>query len=934
MRPVLVVGPPMVGKTALIHECVFRKTKSRVEKGSPMYPPEENVWLLAPQRLISGMSYVGQWENRLLAILKQSRKMRHVLYFDDLLGLYHAGATSQSTLSVADVLKPYIERREVRLLAEATPEQLRILRERDRGFADLFHVVQVAEPSEEETVRILLSVSRGLEARHGVRFGLDVLPCVMELTRTWQAEQAFPGKAARWLNQLAVKHQAADADRDTVLGEFYATSGLQVAFADSNARLSRQEVLAGLQDRIIGQRQAVETMADVVSIAKARLNDRQRPLGALLFLGPTGVGKTECAKALANYLFSNPARLVRFDMNEFVSPQSVPRLVGTFDQPEGLLTGAVRREPFCVLLLDEIEKAHPDVFDLLLQILGEARLTDALGRTANFSSAVIIMTSNLGTRQAAREVGFAPAGESSGHVYRKAVEEFFRPEFLNRIDRIVPFDRLDRADLEQIAQGILADVAGRAGLSRRRCAIELAGDALAWLVERGCHRTLGARAMRRAVERDLVRPMARQLAAITPDTPTVLTARRWGESLAVRIVPLIEAPRRADLVRPEQLGDAKALLVRARAAIDRLQTAYEIHRPPMQDSSGRILPQYHWYLCVAEFLQETRGLSIALADAIDGPKWGRGAPLIHPRQARDRTSVGCRYGSPGRGILKEITAAHDVIDYVHELSAELAKCKAESEPESLLRLLLDRLALAHALAPEPDGWVSDRALVLIRSLREPSPSRRIVAENLIAKYGVIRPAWRTDAGEDKSQFGLEFTYWRSASDSKQHLRAWWQELLPDGDPGGYHDRHCMHVLLAEGFHAGRFLAYEQGTHLFTTADDRLEPLQVIVLPVAAGRSPGEVLLDALAQHEAALLPSPDQTSAGARRGAGGEGTVLPSPTMDDPLRWLPTVSLWCLNNFRTDLQNGMTETFLGENPSSPRDLMATLPLPPEFEDLR
>ena len=276
MRPVLVVGPPMVGKTALIHECVFRKTKSRVEKGGPMYPPEENVWLLAPQRLISGMSYVGQWENRLLAILKQSRKMRHVLYFDDLLGLYHAGATSQSTLSVADVLKPYIERREVRLLAEATPEQLRILRERDRGFADLFHVVQVAEPSEEETVRILLSVSRGLEARHGVRFGLDVLPCVMELTRTWQAEQAFPGKAARWLNQLAVKHQAADADRDTVLGEFYATSGLQVAFADSNARLSRQEVLAGLQDRIIGQRQAVETMADVVSIAKARLNDRQR----------------------------------------------------------------------------------------------------------------------------------------------------------------------------------------------------------------------------------------------------------------------------------------------------------------------------------------------------------------------------------------------------------------------------------------------------------------------------------------------------------------------------------------------------------------------------------------------------------------------------------------------------------------------------------
>ncbi len=270
-----------------------------------------------------------------------------------------------------------------------------------------------------------------------------------------------------------------------------------------------------------------------------------------------------------------------------------------------------------------------------------------------------------------------------------------------------------------------------------------------------------------------------------------------------------------------------------------------------------------------------------------------------------------------------------MIDYVNELSAELAKRKAESEPESLMRLLLDRLALAHAPAPEPDGWVSDRALVLIRSLREPSLSQRIVAENLIAKYGVIHPPWRTDAEEDNSVFGLEITHWRSAPDPKQRLRAWWQELLPDGDPGGHHDRHCMHVLLAEGFHAGRFLAYEQGTHLFTTADDRLEPLQVIVLPAAAGRSPGDVLLDALARHEAALLPSPDQPSVGARRGAGGEGG-WPS----DPLRWLPTVSLWCPNKFRTDLQNGMTETFLGENPSSPRDLMATLPLPPEFEDFR
>ncbi len=490
-RPLLLLGPPMVGKTTLIHEFIYRRAERRAAlQEMPLSRPDENVWLLDPQRLISGMSYVGQWENRLLAILKEAQKRRHILYFDDLPGLYHAGVTSQSTLSVADVLKPYVERRDVRVLAEATPEQFRVFRERDRGFADMFQIIRVEQPGEEETLRILLSVVRMLESRYGVRFGVDVLPAVLELTRCWQPEAAFPGKAAGWLNRLAVKHQAAAVDRDTVLEEFRAASGVQAAFADTRARLPREDILDGLRSRIIGQTAAVESMADVVCVAKARLNDRQRPLGTLFFLGPTGVGKTEFAKALTQYLFGDASRLLRFDMNEFVSPQSVARLAGTFQQPEGLLTGAVRQQPFCVLLLDEIEKAHPDVFDLLLQILGEARLTDALGRTASFANAVIILTSNLGTRQAARDIGFAPAGSAADDVYRKAVEEFFRPEFLNRLDRIVPFRRLERGELERIARTILADVVAREGLTRRKCAIELAGDALAWVVDRGYHRTL------------------------------------------------------------------------------------------------------------------------------------------------------------------------------------------------------------------------------------------------------------------------------------------------------------------------------------------------------------------------------------------------------------------------------------------------------------
>ena len=289
--------------------------------------------------------------------------------------------------------------------------------------------------------------------------------------------------------------------------------------------------------------------------------------------------------------------------------------------------------------------------------------------------------------------------------------------------------------------------------------------------------------------------------------------------------------------------------------------------------------------------------------------------------------------------------------------------RKEGEPESLMRSLLDRLALAHALAPESDGWVSDRALVLIRSLRETTTSQAILAENVKGKYGIIRPAWRTEAEESHSFFGLEFAIRPSALDPTGQSRAWWQELLPNKIAAAYRDRHCMHVLLAEGFHASRFLAYEEGTHLFALADDRIEPLQVVVLPVASGQQPGNVLLDTFRRHDQALaseghdLASPSGHGAGILlpspvlgRGAGGEGTLPLSPHQPlvaagkaesaDPLRWRPTVSLWYSNRFFTDLQSGFTEmsstmgTWCPEKAWNARELMATLPLPPEFEDLR
>ena len=614
-RPVMLVGRPLVGKTTLVHEAVFREMTREGREPAKARSNRAQVWQIAPQRLVTGMSFVGQWENRWLAILRHARKRRHVLYFDDLVGLFQAGITSQSNLSAADVLKPYVERREVRLLAEMTPEQLRIVRERDRGFADMFHILPVEEPTEEATVRILLGVIRSVEAQFRVQFHTEVLPTVLDLTRRYQGDAAFPGKAAAWLGQLAVKYRGRAVNRQDVMQEFHAKSGLQLGFIDSRQQLPREEIVRGLRSRIIGQQEAVEAMVDVVSIAKARLNDPHRPLGSLFFLGPTGVGKTECAKALACYLFGDESRLLRFDMNEFVSPYAAARLVGTFDQPEGLLTAAVRHQPFCVLLFDEIEKAHPDVFDLLLQVLGEARLTEALGRTADFSNAVVILTSNLGTRESSRELGFGGSDEASAEsTFHKAVQDFFRPEFFNRLDRIVPFRRLSREQLAQIAQSLILDATSRHGLVRRKCVVDISADALERMIDRGYDPALGARAIRRSVESELVSPLARQLASVIPDTPTVLEVTGRSSKLSVQVTALVQSEPWPETARPTSLSVSEDRIAKARSALDRIMHVCETSRPQGEILAGGIAPQFAWYLGMMELVKDSQVLLSEIAE--------------------------------------------------------------------------------------------------------------------------------------------------------------------------------------------------------------------------------------------------------------------------------------------------------------------------------
>lgn len=803
-RPILLLGPRQVGKTTVIHECVYERVH---ERKSP-FVNRENTWLIAPQRLISGMSFVGQWEARLLAILKHAKKRNHVLYFDDLVGLFLAGVSSSSTLSAAQVLKPYLERRDVQVLGEITPEAFRVLQERDRSFADLFHVLPVREPSDEVAQRILIGVQRRLEGKLRCGFALDVLPTVVDLQRRYERTAVFPGKAARMLNRLALKAEPTKPlpdgslppfepktiiHREHVLNDFRGQSGLSLDFLDRRSKLERAEVLKALQAQVVGQDDALQAAADVIGIAKARLNDPDRPLAAFLFLGPTGVGKTECAKAVARYLFSDADRLLRFDMNEYVNPGSATRLVGTFAQPEGLLTAAIRRQPFAVVLLDEIEKADPEVFDLLLQVLGEGRLTDALGRTADFTNALIILTSNLGVRESEAQVGFTESSAKAAENYIRAAERFFRPEFFNRLDRVLPFKRLTRDHIRAIAKRLVGDVLAREGFRQRQCILNVAMEALERVIDKGYDPVLGARAMKRAIERELTQPAAAKLAELPLDRFTIVNVATEGPALKVAIQSLEQVP---PLERHVPEGTPLEQLARLDERLASIEDSFAHWRPKGAITAGKITPEQERYYTLHDHAEK---LGTELEQLYERYEQSRLARLdssltqnigkktrYRAMKIRERLNWTGNFGSqPASSQL----AAQSLEEAMSDLFTR-------AEPEAGNGELLDlerQLALLHVMANAPMDDVP--VYLWIRGY----------PEGPLNAWSVVLAANYLDRWAE--ELHLEGTRIKDAPG------------LPLADQ----------LLMLKGTHARTIAEFEAGTHLFSPPHGNMVPVRVCVL---------------------------------------------------------------------------------------------------------
>jgi ATP-dependent Clp protease ATP-binding subunit ClpC len=519
-EPIVLVGPSGAGKTALCAELAHRldDPSERGRDGEDDRGPT-TLFALDASRLIASAGGFGAWQQQLLSVLSEAAATNAVLHLGAAVDLLDAGRSADGDENVAQSLLPVLATRQVRVLAEATIEQWTEIERRNPALARAFSVLRVDEPSANDLRAIAGRVADELSRAHAVSLTPGAIDACIELARRFWPYGSLTGGALSFLRRAveARAHgRAVTLGATEVIDAFSAESGIPPVLLRDDLSLDPAEVRAALHARVVGQHPAVERVVEAISVLKAGLQDRKKPSAVLLFIGPTGVGKTELARALSRFVFGSDERMVRLDMGEYAGPDALARLVGDAQGP-GSLCAAVRRQPFSVVLLDEVEKAHPAVFDALLGVLGEGRLSDAAGRLTDFRNCVLVMTSNLGADTARPPVGFDAGGAGAAIAsarahYKAATEAFFRPELLNRIDDLVPFDPLSREAVREVVRRELARLGQREGL--RRSWVTLApSDALVDALARdGFDPRYGARPLKRVIERRVTAPLAAQLA--------------------------------------------------------------------------------------------------------------------------------------------------------------------------------------------------------------------------------------------------------------------------------------------------------------------------------------------------------------------------------------------------------------------------------------
>lgn len=734
-RSLVLVGEPSTGKTTLLRRWIRDQLEADGFGIHRNLDRVTHVWAISGKRLIAGMSHVGDWEQRCIDLTldaaRRPGRPRIVLYVTDLHRLGTIGRARTSDRCLADFFRGPLARGEIVMIGEATAAQIHRLEEDAPSFAQLFVRVPIPAASAAETFQILVHESRAIEASRPVSFSPFALRTLIELGAPLAPARALPGQIVDLLRSLGERAAAergeatrADVDAARVVDHLARVTGLPRALVSPDEPLSPEELERRLGALVLGQDDAVRAAVDVVMRMKAGLADPKRPAAVLLFTGPTGTGKTELAKSLALFLFGSKKRLVRFDMSELSGPDAVGRLVGDAWSPEGQLTRAVREEPLSVLLLDEIDKAHPAVLNLLLQTFDDARLTDAAGDTASFAGTVIVMTSNLGAR-ARDPIGFGASPDGVLADVAKAVREFFPPELFNRIDRVVPFRPLSRETAVRVAEKELARLVARPGLESRNVFVRANRGVVERVAEEAFRERDGARSLKRFLEDRIGTALAEAVASAPRAVLRVLylfdDPSRDGQGPGFRLEdePLEEARTEGGTYAVDALAGLppEGLHERLPEVVARLDRLLEAGVRDVRDRSrSGLADERYWAEELESAVLAARDLAADLAGLLR-----RAARPGDDRRAEEDDDDDARWGEFESGKGREHSRVR-----VRLRSPRLTQRAPSGTRQELLAAFVRAAELervARALAAATAGEVARASVVTIEVARLVSPER-------------------------------------------------------------------------------------------------------------------------------------------------------------------------------------------------------------------